>query len=71
VDFDPLVAMEPLQPPDAVHAVVSVELQVRVALLPMTAVVGEADKITEGAGALTTTSVDCEAEPPGPVQVST
>jgi len=65
------VATEPLQPPDAVHAAASIELQVSVAVPPVATVVGEADKLTEGAGAVTTTSVDCEADPPGPEQVST
>ena len=71
MDCEPLVATEPLQPPDAVHAAASIELQVSVAVPPVATVVGEADKLTEGAGAVTTTSVDCEADPPGPEQVST
>ncbi|MGO8972912.1 MAG: hypothetical protein ACLQJ0_00690 [Steroidobacteraceae bacterium] len=65
------MATEPLQPPDAVHAAASIELQVSVAVPPVATVVGEADKLTEGARAVTTTSVDSEADPPGPEQVST
>jgi len=71
VDEVPLVATAPLQPPDAVHAVAFAEVQVNVDIPPLATVVGEADKVTVGAGETTTTSADCEACPPGPVQVKT
>jgi len=70
VDHVPLVATAPLQPPEAVHAVALSEFQLRVELPPLATVVGEAVSVTVGAGAVTTTSADCEAEPAGPVQVS-
>lgn len=71
VDHVPLVATAPLQPPEAVHAVASVDLQVKVALAPLLTVVGSADSDTVGAGSVTTTLADCEAAaPPAPVQVS-
>lgn len=66
----PLVASTPPQPPDAEHIVASVEVQVSVALPPATTVVGSAITLTVGAGIATTTSADCDDEPPGPVQVS-
>jgi hypothetical protein len=69
VDQVPLVATAPLQAPEAVHAVASVELQVKVELAPLATVVGAAVNVTVGAGPVTTTSADCEAEPPVPVQV--
>ena len=69
VDQVPLVATAPLQPPAAVHAVASVEFHVRMELPPMPTVVGTALKVTAGAAVVTTTSADCDAEPPAPVQV--
>ena len=69
VDQVPLVATAPLQPPEAVHAVASLELQVKLELAPLITVVGAAVNVTAGAGSVTTTSADCEAEPPVPVQV--
>jgi hypothetical protein len=70
VDFDPLIASEPLQPPDAVQAVALVEDQVRVDALPLVTLEGLALNDTVGAeGAETVTVVDCDAEPPVPVQV--
>jgi hypothetical protein len=52
----PLVATAPCQPPDAVHAVASAALQVRVELPPLGTVVGEAASVTvAGAGAVTST----------------
>ena len=70
VDHAPLVATGPLQPPDAVHAVACTELQVNVDVPPLATVVGEAASLTVGADETTTTSADCEAWPPGPVQVN-
>jgi hypothetical protein len=43
---------------------------VRVELPPLATVLGLADKVTTGAGALTETVVDCVALAPLPVQVS-
>jgi hypothetical protein len=66
----PLVARVPLQPPEAVHVVAFSELQLRMEDSPFDTVVSEADRVTAGAGAVTTTSADCAVEPPGPVHVS-
>ncbi len=65
----PLVARVPLQPPEAVQDDAFWEVQVSVEVPPSTTVVAEAVNVTVGAVAVTTTSVDCVAEPPGPVQV--
>ena len=70
VDQVPLSATAPLQPPEAIHAVALLELQVKSEVLPLVTVVGEADSVSVGAGLVTTTSADCEAEPPAPVHVS-
>ncbi len=70
VDHVPLSATAPLQPPEAVQAVALVELQVKLELAPLVTVVGEADSVSAGAGLVTTTAADCEAEPPTPVHVS-
>ncbi len=70
VDHVPLSATAPLQPPEAVHAVALVELQVKLEIAPLVTVVGIAASVTVGAGVVTTTSADCEAEPPAPVHVS-
>jgi hypothetical protein len=69
VDHVPLVATPPLQPPEAVHAVTFPALQVKTDVPPLATVVGDAVNVTEGAG-FTTTSADCEPEPPGPEQVN-
>jgi hypothetical protein len=60
----------PDQPPEAVHAVALVELQVKVEALPLFTVLGLALKLTVGAAAVTVTAADCVALPPAPVQVS-
>jgi hypothetical protein len=70
VDQVPLVATAPCQPPEAVQAVASCEAQLKVDMPPLATVVGDADSVTVGAGEATTTSADCEADPPGPLQVS-
>ncbi len=70
VDWDPLVASVPVQPPDAVQEVALVELHASVALLPDTTLVGLAVSVTVGAGVVTVTLADCEALPPVPVQDS-
>jgi len=51
VDSDPLVAWEPLQPPDAVQEVALVADQLNVEAAPFVTVLGLADKVTAGAGA--------------------
>jgi hypothetical protein len=66
----PLVDCTPVQPPAAVHEPAFCEVQVSVAVPPTGTVVGEAVRVTVGAVAVTTTSVDCVAEPLGPVHVS-
>ena len=70
LETEPLVALLPLQPPDAVQAVAFAEDQASVAALPLTTVLGFADSDTVGAGCVTDMVADCEALPPGPVQVS-
>jgi len=70
VDQVPLVATVPFQAPDEVHAVAFCELQVNSDMPPLATVVGEAVSVTVGVEETTTTSADCEADPPGPVQVS-
>jgi hypothetical protein len=60
----------PDQPPEAVHEVALVELQVKVEALPLFTVLGLALKLTVGAAAVTVTVADCAAVPPVPVQVS-
>ena len=51
------------------HEVEFVEVQVSVEALPLAIVLGFAPIATVGAGVLTDTVADCEALPPGPVQV--
>jgi hypothetical protein len=66
----PLVAMTPLQPPEAVHSVTFCAFQLRMDVPSLVTVDGDALKVTEGAEEDTTTSADCEREPPGPVHVN-
>ena len=65
----PLVALTPLQPPDAVHAVAFVVLQVSVDEAPLATLAGLMPRLTVGAGGVTVTVTVWFAEPPGPVQV--
>jgi hypothetical protein len=58
VACEPLVAMLPLQPPDAAQEVALVEDQVRVEALPLLTVVGLALRVTDGAGVVTVTVAD-------------
>jgi hypothetical protein len=58
VDQVPLVGSAPLQPPLAVQAVALLALQVRVEEPMLSIVVGEAARVIEGAGWVTTTSAD-------------
>jgi hypothetical protein len=69
VEAVPLVACDPLQPPDAVHAVAFVEFHVSVVAAPLGTLVGLAVIMTVGAGT-TVTLAEPPPEPPMPVQVS-
>jgi hypothetical protein len=68
-DCDPRVATTPLQPPDAVQRLAFCVVQLSVADSPLTALVGEADKVTVGAPGVTDTCAEPDPEPPGPLQV--
>ena len=70
MDCEPLVALLPDHPPEAVHAVALVADQVRVELAPLATVLGLADKVTTGAGGVTETVADWFALPPPPEQAS-
>ena len=71
LDWEPLIALLPDQPPEAVHAVAFLEAHVRAELLPLATVLGLALMLTVTVGfALTDTVADCAALPPGPVQLS-
>jgi hypothetical protein len=70
LDCEPLIALLPDQPPEAVQAVVLVDDQVSVVVAPLLTVLGAAERLTVGAGVLTDTVADCVALPPVPVQVS-
>lgn len=67
----PESALVPLQLPDAVQLVASVDDHVRIALPPLVTDVVSAERVTVGvAGTVTTTVVDCGAVvPPEPVHV--
>jgi hypothetical protein len=69
LDFEPLVAKVPDQPPDAVQAVVLLEDQDSVELPPLETLVGLALSETVGVAAVTETVTDWAAEPPAPEQV--
>jgi len=69
VDWLPLVGFAPLQPPDAVQLVASVELHVSVTEPPLTMLVGFVLRVTVGAGATVTVTLWL-ADPPAPEQVS-
>jgi len=71
MDCEPLAFLLPDQAPEAEQAVTLRLLQVRVEEPPDLTVLGLACSVTSGAEAVTVTVVDCDAEPPGPVQVST
>jgi len=72
VDWEPLVAWLPDQPPEAVHEVAFVVDQLRVELLPLAMELGLAARLTVGAEAaeVTETVATWVALPPAPVQVS-
>ena len=69
VEAEPLVACAPLQPPEAVQEIASVEDQVSIALPPLVTVLGFAVSVNVGTVWITDTVTDCEALPPEPVQV--
>jgi hypothetical protein len=71
VDTEPLVALLPDQPSEAVQAVASIVDQVSLALAPLATVLGLAANVMTGAGVVTETVADCEALPPLPLQVRT
>jgi hypothetical protein len=60
----PLSALLPLQPPEAVHEVASVEDHVSVVVAPVNTLVGLAVSVTVGVG------VDAGDEPPPPPQAA-
>jgi hypothetical protein len=72
VEDEPLVASAPAQPPVAVQEVAFTADQLKVALEPLTTVLGVAVSVTVGAGVagVTETVTACVALPPAPVQVS-
>jgi len=69
VDSLPLVALVPLQPPEAVQLVALVELQMSVEAPPLLTLVGLAVSVTVGADATVTVTVSL-ALPSRPVQVN-
>jgi hypothetical protein len=68
----PLAALVPLQPPEAVHEVALVLLQVRVEVRPEATLVGFAVSFTVGSGAITVTvaAAAAGAVPVAPEQVN-
>ncbi len=69
MDWVPLTALAPAQPPVAVQAVAWVADQLRVELVPLVTELGLALIVTIGAGLLTVTVADWVVLPPAPVQV--
>lgn len=67
---EPLTGSEPLQPPEAVHEVALVAVQVNIEVAPLFTVLGLAERVTAGAAVFTDTVADWDALPPLPVQVS-
>jgi hypothetical protein len=70
VDWVPLVALLPDHAPEAAQDVALWVLQASEDEAPACTLLGAALKLTSGAALLTVTVTDCEAEPPGPVQVN-
>ena len=66
----PLVALVPLQPPEAAQEVALVELHVSIDVPPLATEVGFAVNVTVGAGATLTVAVATLLEPPAPLQVN-
>ena len=70
LDCEPLIALLPDQPPEAVHEVALFDDHDRVDALPLATVLGFTLKLTVTDGfALTVTVADCAALPPAPVQL--
>ena len=69
VAWVPLTLLVPDQSPEAAHEVAFSLVQVSDDAPPRWTVLGLACSVTSGAEAVTVTVVDCDAEPPGPVQV--
>jgi hypothetical protein len=65
----PLAGLLPLHPPEAVHVVALVELQVSVDASPTNTLVGFADRLTVGAGTTVTVTLRLSV-PPVPVHIS-
>src|SRR3954468_7282620 len=65
----PLVAFDPDQPPDAVHAVALVLVHVSCVVPPLATLAGDTLKLTVGAP-MRVTVFESLAEPPAPVQLS-
>jgi hypothetical protein len=70
VPWVPLVALVPLQPPEAVQEVALVELHVSVEAPPLATEVGFAVNVTVGAGTTLTLAVATLLVPPAPAQVN-
>ncbi len=70
VDCEPLTALPPDQAPEAVQEVALVADQFNVALPPLVTALGPTLRLTLGARGVTVTAADCDAVPPGPVQVN-
>jgi hypothetical protein len=70
VDCEPLMALLPVQAPEAAHAVALADDQVSVALLPAVRVLGLTARLNLGVAAVTETTADCVALPPAPMQVN-
>jgi hypothetical protein len=69
VDCEPLTGCPPLQPPDAVQFVASLEFQLNVELLPVVMLAGLDVKLTVGGVVTVTAALSC-ALPPAPLQLS-
>ncbi len=72
VDWLPLAASGPLQPPVAAQDVALVDVQVSVELAPAATLAGDADSVTVGAAAgavMPTVAVAALLLPPAPEQV--
>jgi hypothetical protein len=69
VDCVPVRPLAPFQAPPAVQALAFAEDQLIVELLPLVMALGPTLSVTVGAADVTLTVVDCEAVPPGPMQV--
>jgi hypothetical protein len=69
---EPLAALLPDQPPEAVQVVALTDDHVKIELAPLATVLGSAARLTLTVGfALTVTVADCAALPPSPLQVRT